>query len=86
MQMLVEGIFPCHAIVETSQPVLRVGRINGDEEEVGKLECDDASFVVVFLNAEPISDVQRLMSAVDSRSRVAFFLGIVPIRLIARKL
>ena len=43
--------------------VLRVGRIDGDEEVVGKLRCDDAAFFVVFFDAKSVAYAERLCFA-----------------------
>ena len=43
--------------------VLRVRRINGDEEVVGKLRGNDATFFVVLFDAKPLAYAERLCFA-----------------------
>lgn len=78
-----EGVFPLHAVVEAAQAVLGVGGVDTDEEEVGHLECDDASFVVVLLLADAVADAEWCVAGVDGSAGVAFLLGVVPVGLIA---
>ena len=47
-QIAAEGILPRHAEVQAPQLFLRVGRIDGDQEEVGHLQGDDASLDVEY--------------------------------------
>ena len=76
-------VFPLHAIVESAQFVLRVRHIGGHQIEVGHLKRDYASLVVVKVDADAIAHAQRCVAGEDCRARIAFFVGIVPIRLIA---
>ena len=46
LQIATEGIIPRHALVEPLEPILGVGRIDGDDEEVGVFEGDDTSLGV----------------------------------------
>ena len=59
--------------------VLRVGRIDGDEEVVGKLRCDDAAFFVVFFDAKSVAYAERLCFAQNRGARVTLFLSAVPV-------
>ena len=85
-----EGFIPRHAVVETTQAVLRIGRIDGDEIEVGIFECDDATlmiggFCTRFVSPTTYSIVDRkgFMFRKNCGTRISFFLGIVPIGPIA---
>ena len=60
-----EIVFPCHAVVEAAEFVLRVGRVAGDEEEIGHLEGDDSSLVVVLVDAYAVAHTERLMLGED---------------------
>lgn len=81
-----EGILPLHAVGKALQSVLRVWHIDGDEIEVGHLKSDDATLMVVLLNAQTVGHRQRLVFGIDSRTGIAFLLGIVPVGCVTRKL
>ena len=81
-----EGVFPSHAIVQASQFLLRVRHIDRDEEEVRHFKRDNTTFVVMFLNAETIGDVQRFLFAEDRRAGITFLFSRVPIRMPAGEL
>ena len=72
-------IFPVHAVVQAAQAVLAIGRVAGHQVEVRHLQCDDAALMVVLIDADAISHIQRLVAAVDGRARVALLIGIVPV-------
>ena len=78
-----EIVFPCHAVVESAQFVLRVGRVAGDEEEVGHLEGDDSSLVVVLVDAYAVAHAEWLVLGEDGCTRIAFLVGIVPVGLVS---
>ena len=65
-----EVVLPCHAVVQTAQTVLRVGRIARYEEEIVHLQRDDTALMVVFvlLFSYAIADRQRLETRVDGSS------------------
>ena len=85
-QVVAEVVFPGHAVVQSAQLVLRVGHVDGDQKEVVHLQCDDASFAVVMFHVNAIADVERLVAGIDGGARVAFLLGVVPVRLITLEL
>ena len=58
-------VFPCHAIVEAAEFVLRIRGVAGDEEEIGHLEGDDSSLVVVLVDAYAVAHAERLMLGED---------------------
>ena len=86
VQIGLKVVFPRHAIVESSQTVLRIRRVNIDEIEVFVFKRDDATFVVVLVDADAISHRKRLLSGIDGRAAVAFLVGIVPKRSVAGEL
>ena len=86
LQVVLEIVFPMHAVVEAAEAVLGVGRIDVDEVEVGHLERDDAPFVVVLIDADAVGNRQRLMAGEDGCSGVAFLVGGVPVALVAIEL
>ena len=81
-----EVILPRHSIVQTLQPVLRVGCVACHQIEIVHLECYHTALVVVFVYTYSIGYAQRLMLSKYSRATIAFFIGIVPITLVAIKL
>ena len=85
-QVGAEGVLPRHAVVQAAQSVLTVGRVAGHQVEVGHLQRDDASLVVMFVDAYAVGHVQRLMAAVDGRPRVALLVGVVPVGAVAVKI
>ena len=87
-----EGFIPRHTVVETTQAVLRIGRIDGDEIEVGIFECDDATlmiggFCTRFVSPTPYSIVDRkgLTFLKNNCTSIPSFLGLAPIAPIARE-
>ena len=86
LEIVAESVFPRHAVFQALQAVLRVGRIAAYQEEVLHLQRDDAPFVVVQVDADAIHHVQWSMACKNGCARVAFLLGIVPVRLVAFKL
>ena len=80
-----EGVVPRHAIVQASQFILRVGRVDGDEIKVFKFEGDNTSFVVVLLLSKAVGHAQRTDAGEDTSARIAFLFGVVPITFVALK-
>ena len=80
-----EIVFPSHSVVKTLESVLRIRHIHAHEIELLHLQCDDTSLVVVLVDTYTICHAQRIMACIYSRTRVAFLVGIVPIRCIALK-
>ena len=80
-----EGIFPRHAIIETFQAILRIRCVTADEVEIRHFKRDDTAFVVVLIDTDTIGHIERLVAGKDGGTRIAFLIGIVPIRLIALK-
>ena len=78
-----EVILPRHTIAETAKVILRVRHIHSGEVVVLVFECDYSTLCVVVFDAYAVGDTQRLMSGIDSRTRIAFLLGIVPVAHIA---
>ena len=79
LEVRAEGVFPRHAVVEATEVILRIRRVHCDEVEVGILEGDDATLLVVLLDADAVADAERLMTGIDSGTRIAFLHGIVPV-------
>jgi len=84
-EIVAEGVLPSHPIIEALQTILAVRRIDAHQKVVRHLERDDASLVVVLLDAHAIGHIDRLMSGIYSGARVAFLLRVVPEGLIARE-
>ena len=84
LEVRAEGVLPRHAVVEATEVVLRIRRVHRDEVEVGILEGDDATLLVVLLDADAVADAERLMTGIDSGTRIAFLHGIVPVANVAR--
>ena len=82
-QVGTEVVLPLHAVVQSLQPVLRIGSVAGDQIEVVRLQRDDAAFVVVLVDADSVCNAQRLMLGEYGRTRIALLVGIVPVRLVA---
>ena len=80
-----EGIFPLHAVIQPFEAVLGIGRIDIHQIEIRHLECQHSPFVVVFLNPDAAGYRKRRMAGIDGRPGIAFFLGIIPIGLIAQE-
>lgn len=85
-QVFAEVILPRHAVLQTTKTILRVRRITADKIEVLHLECYNATFVVVQVNANAVSYVNGLVLSEDSGTRIAFLVSIVPVTLIAGEL
>ena len=78
-----EIIIPLNTVVEAAQFVLRVWRVNGNEEEIAHFQRDYAPFMVVLVDAKPVGYAQRLVLGEDCSARIAFFVGIVPVGCVA---
>ena len=81
-----EVLLPLHAVVESAKPVLTVGHIDIDKEEVGHFERDDSPLVVVLFHADPVGHVQGDMARVDGGAGIALFLRIVPVGVVAKEI
>ena len=46
LEIKAECVVPCHALVETLKPILRVGGIDGNDEEGVVFKGDDTTFGV----------------------------------------
>ena len=82
-QVLAEGILPRHAVIQTLQLILRVGRIHGNEVEFAVVGGDDTTLVVVLLNAETIGDALRLGLGKQRHAGVPLLLCRVPVFAVA---
>ena len=85
-EVVAEVLVPFHAVVQAAQAILRIGNIGRNHKIFRHLQRDDASFVVVFVDAEAVADGQGFMARIDGSSRIALLVGIRPIALIAFKL
>jgi hypothetical protein len=83
LEIVTEIILPGHTIVQTLQPVLRVGSVTANEIEIIHLEGYHAALVVVLIDTDAVAYAQGLMLSEDSCAAVAFLVGIVPITVIA---
>ena len=84
-EIVAEGVLPRHAVVQATEAVLRIGRVDGHEEEVVHLQRDDAPLTVVLLDVESVGHAERFAAREDGRARIAFLLGIVPVGLVSVK-
>jgi hypothetical protein len=82
-EIVTEIILPGHTIVQTLQPVLRVGSVTANEIEIVHLKCYHTALMVVLIDAYAVAYAQGLMLSEDSCAAVAFLVGIVPITVIA---
>ena len=78
-----EGILPLHPVTEAAQTILAVRCIDAHQVVVFHLERDDASLVIVLLDAKPVGHCDWRLAREDCGARVAFLLCVVPIGLIA---
>ena len=85
-QIGAEIVFPAHAVVEAAQSVLAVGRIDAHQEEFVHFKRNHTSLVVVLVDAYAVGDIERLVAAENRRTAISFLVGIIPPRLITRKL
>ena len=85
LEVAEEVVLPLHAVVETAQTVLAVRGIDGDEVEVRHLQRDDASFVVVLVDADAVGDGEGFVAREDGCAAIAFLVGVVPIGTVARE-
>ena len=86
LDVLQEVVLPLHAVVETAQSVLRVRRVARHEIEVLHLKRYHSALVVVLVNADAVRHAEWRVSRVDSRARVSFLLGVVPVGCVTLKL
>lgn len=87
-KVLAEGHVPFHAVGEAEEFVFGVGRVNGDEEESGVFEGDDAALEVSF-GAFRAPDSQSYAEGFgfreDGGAGVAGFYGRVPVGSVTRE-
>ena len=81
-EVFAERILPLHPVVQAPQAVLRIGRIDGDHEEVVVLERNDTPLMVMLLDTKAVSNAHGRVARENGGTRVAFLLGVVPIALI----
>ena len=81
-----EVVLPCHAVVESAQAVLRVGRVARNEIEALHLERNDTSLVAVLVDADAEGYVHRLFFCKNRRTRVSFLVRVIPVFVITRQI
>ena len=85
-QILPESIIPLEPVVQTCQFPLCVGRVAGDQEEVGVFQGDKSSLGIQFGVAKAVGNRQWLQFCKNSCTGVSFFLRITPMLAVAGKL
>ena len=85
-QKLPECIIPGHAVIQTGQLALGVGRIDRHQIKLLKLTGDDSAFVVMLGDVHTIFHRKRRHLCKNSRAGIALFHSAVPILLIALQL
>lgn len=58
-EIVAEGIVPRHPVVDALEPVLRIRRVAGDEEELLKFQRDEPSLGVKLRNTDAVADAAR---------------------------
>ena len=86
LQIAAQVVLPLHTVVNARQLVLGVGHVEIDQIKIRVFQRDGAALVVVDVLVEAIAHRQRRRFGPDGRAGVAFFLGAVPILLIAGQL
>ena len=84
-QVVQKSILPRHAVVQPAQPLLRIRRIDADQEKTLQLQRDHTPLTVMLLHAQAQPHVQRLVAREDRRARVALLLRKIPISTPTRK-
>lgn len=85
-EVVPEIVLPAHAVIEPSQPVLRVWRIDANEIKLLVFKADDAPLGVMLGDAHIVAYAQGLVLCKNRRAGVALFLGVAPVALVAVKL
>ena len=87
-----ECVFPFHPVVQPFGQfplhlgILRIGSVAADQIEVLVFQSNNPAFPVVFIPAYTEMHRQRLSAGIDRHSRIAFFLGIVPVACVTGEL
>ena len=81
-----KSIFPGHPVIQTLQLLLRIRHIFGDQIIFRIFQCDHTAFVVMLRDSKAIAHGKRLLLYKDSRSGIAFFLRVVPVLVVSRKI
>ena len=74
-----EVILPPHSIFKSLETVLGIRHIYAHKIKVRHLKCDYPSLVIVLFYSDAVCDIHGLVPCEDSRSRIPFLFGIVPI-------
>ena len=83
LEVSAEVVLPLHAVVQPLQIALRIGRVDAYQIVCVKLGADHAPFMVVLVNAQPHSHVERLFFGKYCRAGIALLIGAVPYRGVA---
>ena len=78
-QIVREGVLPGHAVLQTGQPALAIGRVDGDQKEPVKFQRNHAALVVVLLHANAHLHRQRLLSGENRSAGIALLFRAVPV-------
>ena len=82
-QKLPECIIPGHAVIQTGQLTLCIGRIDCHQVKLLELTGDDPAFVVMLRDVHTIFHRKRRHFCKNSRAGITLFHSAVPILLIA---
>ena len=81
-----EDAFPFHAVGTPRQFVLGVWSVTGDKVEAVIFEGDHSTFGIADCGADAACDLKRFVFCKDCRAGVAFFLGVIPVLVVARQI
>ena len=85
LQVISEILFPVYTVIQALQTILRIRNIHINQIEIRHFHSNHPTLMVMFINADTVGHIQGRMLGIDSRSGIAFLVGIVPIRLITNK-
>ena len=75
---LAESVVPFHAVIDARQLVLRVGRVDAHEPEIGEFAGHDAPFIVEMLTPQPVQHLQGHVLGEHRGARIPLARSIAP--------
>ena len=85
-QMVSEGIFPLHPVINAFQSLLGIRRITGHYIVRRKLQCDQPSLCIERRNAYAVGHSKRLCFREDRCAGIPLLFSVIPILVIFRQI
>ncbi len=83
--MLPEVLIPFQPVIQPGKPLLGVGGVAGDKVKLGVFQGNEPPLGVQFLHTQAVLHRKGRFFGKNGRTRVALFLGVVPVLVVARQ-